>query len=349
MKRPTISDIAQRAGVTKAAVSFALNGRPGVSAATRERILAIAEEIGFQPSSAARALTVGEAGAFGLVIDRPAGTLGLEPSLMRLVSGIQAELALHQATLLFTVTSGADAEIELYQHWWAQRRVDGVFVVDLRVNDPRIPAIEKLRMPAVVIGPPGGAGPLPSVWPDDRAAADIAVGYLAAQGHQRIALVGDQAAYWQSKLRRDAFEASAVVAGLTAFTAEADSAAGHGAQATLGLLGSAEPPTAILYDSDVLAAAGLAVAQRRGTAVPGEVSILSWDDSALCELVHPALTALRGDVAAAGSAAARMLRELAAGGEPESLAEAAPLLQVRMSSGPAGIPAVAVPRSRLTA
>jgi DNA-binding LacI/PurR family transcriptional regulator len=237
--------------------------------------------------------------------------------------------------------------------------VDGVFVVDLRVNDPRIPAIEKLRMPAVVIGPPGGAGPLPSVWPDDRAAADIVVGYLAAQGHQRIALVGGQAAYWQSKLRRDAFEAAAAVAGLTAFTVEADSgaggsaaggsAAGGSAQATLGLLGSAEPPTAILYDSDVLAAAGLAVAQRRGTAVPGEVSILSWDDSALCELVHPALTALRGDVAAAGTAAARMLRELAAGGEPESLAEAAPLLQVRMSSGPAGIPAVAVPRSRLTA
>ena len=68
MKRPTITDIAQQAGVTKAAVSFALNGQPGVSAATRERILAIAEEIGFQPSSAARALTAGKAGAFGLVI-----------------------------------------------------------------------------------------------------------------------------------------------------------------------------------------------------------------------------------------------------------------------------------------
>ena len=59
MKRPTIADIAARAGVTKAAVSFALNGQPGVSAATRERILAIAEEVGFQPNSAAKALTAG--------------------------------------------------------------------------------------------------------------------------------------------------------------------------------------------------------------------------------------------------------------------------------------------------
>jgi DNA-binding LacI/PurR family transcriptional regulator len=344
MKHPTISDIAQRAGVTKAAVSFALNGRPGVSAATRERILAIAEEIGFQPSSAARALTGGKAGAFGLVIDRPARTLGIEPFLMRLVSGIQAELAPHQVTLLFTMTEDSDAEIELYRQWWAQRRVDGVFVVDLRVNDPRVPALEKLRMPAVVLGAPAGAGSLPSVWSDERAAADVAVGYLAAQGHQRIALVGGPAAFWQSKLRRDAFEGAAAAAGLKAFTVEADSAAAPGAQATAGLLGSAEPPTAILYDSDVLAAAGLAVAQRTGLSVPGEVSILSWDDSALCELVHPALTALRGDVAGAGSTAARMLRELAAGGEPQSVVESPPLLHPRMSSGPVGVPVVAAPR-----
>ena len=93
MKRPTIADIARRAGVTKAAVSFALNGQPGVSAATRERILAIADEIGFQPNSAARALSDGRAGAFGLIIDRPARTLGVEPCFMQLISGIQAELS----------------------------------------------------------------------------------------------------------------------------------------------------------------------------------------------------------------------------------------------------------------
>ena len=93
MKRPTIADIARRAGVTKAAVSFALNGQPGVSAATRERILAIAGEIGFQPNSAARALSDGRAGAFGLIIDRPARTLGVEPYFTQLISGIQAELS----------------------------------------------------------------------------------------------------------------------------------------------------------------------------------------------------------------------------------------------------------------
>src|SRR5438105_9870356 len=129
MKRPTIADIAQRAGVTKAAVSFALNGQPGVSAATRERIIAIAAEVGFQPSSAARALSDGKAGAFGLVIDRPARTLGSEAFFMQLISGIQGELTSSYMSLLFTMAEDQAAEIEMYRTWWAQRRVDGVFLV----------------------------------------------------------------------------------------------------------------------------------------------------------------------------------------------------------------------------
>jgi DNA-binding LacI/PurR family transcriptional regulator len=286
---------------------------------------------------------------FGLVIDRPARTLGIEPFFMQLVSGIQSDLAAHQALLQFTMTEDVNAEIELYQQWWAQRRIDGVFVVDLQVDDRRIAAIEKLRMPAVVIGTPRGAGSLPAIWQDDRAAVDLVVGYLAAHGHRRIARVGGRAAYWHSVLRRDAFAAATAVAGLAAFSVEADYTAEHGAQATVGLLGSAEPPTAILYDNDVMAAAGLGVAQRMGVGVPDGVSILSWDDSALCELMHPALTALRRDIAGAGATSARMLRELAVGGHPESVLEATPVLQARSSSGPAGVADTAARRSRLTA
>ena len=346
MKRPTIADIAQRAGVTKAAVSFALNGQPGVSAATRERILAIAQEIGFQPNSAARALTAGKAEAFGLIIDRPARTLG----------GIQAELTRQHVTLLFTMAEDQDAEIEMYRRWWAQRRVDGVFVVDLQVNDRRIPVLEELHMPAVVVGTPAGAGRLPAVWQDDRAGVESVVSHLAGLGHRRIARVGGFARYWHSKLRSEAFAEVAATAGLEAISVEADYSAEHGAQATRALLGSPVPPTAILYDNDVMAAAGLGVAQRLGVDVPGEISIVSWDDSALCEVIHPALTALRRDIAAAGTQAARMLQEMTAGRRPANWPEALPTLEVRESSGPArpatapARPAAATPRrSRLTA
>ncbi|MGH3171196.1 MAG: LacI family DNA-binding transcriptional regulator [Trebonia sp.] len=335
MRRPTITDIAQQAGVTKAAVSFALNGQPGVSAATRERILAIAEEIGFQPNSAARALTAGRAGAFGFILDRPARTLGIEPYFMQLIAGIQSELAGHHVTLLFTLAEDQDDEIEMYRQWWAQRRVDGVFVVDLQVEDRRIPVLEKLNMPAVVVGTPRGSGSLPAVWQDDHAAVETVIRHLAGLGHRRIARVGGFGKYWHSALRKQAFAEVAATAGVHAVSMEGDYSAEFGGEATRSLLESATPPTAILYDSDVMAVAGLGMAQRLGVSVPSGLSIVSWDDSVLCELIHPAVTALRRDIAAVGETAARMLREMAADGAPAHVAEPDPEFVTRESTGPA--------------
>ncbi len=332
MRRPTIADIARRAGVTKAAVSFALNGQPGVSAATRERILAIAAEIGFEPSSAARALSDGRAGAFGLVIDRPARTLGSEVFFRQLISGIQAELARNHITLLFTLAEDRAEEIRLYRVWWAQRKVDGVFLVDLQVRDRRIRALEELGMPAVVLGTPRGSGSLPAVWQDDRAVTETVVGYLAGLGHRRIARVGGFARYWHSRLRTDALARVAGAAGIEAISVAADYTAEHGAQATQDLLKRDAPPTAIVYDNDVMAVAGLGAAQRMGVAVPADLSIVVWDDSAICEVVHPALTALRRDIPAAGACAARMLREAFEGVPPADVLEALPALLVRDST-----------------
>lgn len=339
MKRPTIADVARRAGVTKAAVSFALNGQPGVSAATRERILAIADEVGFKPSSAARALSDGRSGAFGLVIDRPARTLGIEPFFMQLISGIQAELSPHHVTLLFTMAEDQAAEIEMYRTWWAQRKVDGVFLVDLQLRDRRVPVLKELSMPAVAIGHPRGAGGLPAVWQDDRAATTMVVGHLAGHGHKRIARVGGFPRYWHSKLRTDAFARVAEAAGLGAVSVAADYTAEHGVEATLALLDGSEPPTAILYDNDVMAVAALGAALRAGLAVPGDLSIVAWGDSALCELVHPAVTALRWDTAEAGAQAARLLNLAAeGGGVVGSFQEGPPRLMIRDSTGRIGGP-----------
>lgn len=335
MKRPTIADIARRAGVTKAAVSFALNGQPGVSAATRERILAIADEIGFQPNSAARALSDGRAGALGLVIDRPARTLGVEPFFMQLISGIQAELAGDHAALLFTMAEDQAAEIAMYRSWWAQRRVDGVFLVDLQIGDGRIPVLEELAMPAVVIGPPAGAGLLPAVWQDDAAAARSVVEHLIGLGHRRIARVAGISRFWHTKIRTDAFDEAVRAAGAEPLCVEADYTGPAGAEVTRRLLESARPPTAILYDNDLMAVSGLGTAQRMGIEVPAGVSIVAWDDSPLCELVHPPLTALSRDVPAYGAAAARALARAVAGEAVAHCEVPGSRLTVRASTGQA--------------
>ena len=334
VKRPTIADIARQAGVTKAAVSFALNGQPGVSAATRERILAIAQEVGFQPNSAARALSDGRAGAFGLVIDRPARMLGVEPWFTQLISGIQGELSGDHTALLFTMAEDQDAEIAMYRSWWAQRRVDGVLLVDLQIGDRRIGVLEQLRMPAVVIGDPAGAGSLPAVWQDDAAATRAVVEYLAGAGHRRIARVTGIPRFWHTKIRTDAFRAAAQAVGVQAVLLEGDYTGENGAAATRQLLLGAEPPTAIVYDNDLMAVSGLGAAQQAGVEVPAGLSIVAWDDSAFCEVVHPPLTALTRDVAAYGAHAARVLVQAAAGAEVGHYQEAPAVLTVRGSTGP---------------
>jgi DNA-binding LacI/PurR family transcriptional regulator len=130
----------------------------------------------------------------------------------------------------------------------------------------------------------------------------------------------------------------ASAAGMEAVQAVADYTAEHGAEATRELLSSPRPPTAILYDNDVMAVAGLASAQRLGIAVPSDVSIVSWDDSVLCAITHPALTAVGRDIAGIGSTAARMLREMAAGERPAHVREARADLVARGSTGPARQP-----------
>ncbi len=335
MKRPTIADVAKRAGVTKAAVSFALNDQPGVSAATRERILAITAEVGFQPSSAARALSDGRANAFGLVIGRPGRLLGIEPYFMQLISGIQAELARQRMTLLFTLAEDHEAEMALHRAWWAQRRVDGVFLVDLQSDDPRVPVLEGLRMPAFAMGAPQAAGSLPAVSLNIQAATALIVGHLADLGHRRIGRVTGLPRYWHTQARTAALTEAAARAGIEITAAEGDYSGPAGARATRELLSlRPEPPTAILYDSDVMAVAGLGEAQRLGIEVPAGLSIVAWDDSALCELVHPALTALRHDVASVGAEAARRLSKLAAGIPAEGFPEPGPTLMARASTAP---------------
>jgi DNA-binding LacI/PurR family transcriptional regulator len=334
VKRPTIADVARRAGVTKAAVSFALNGQPGVSAATRQRILRIAAEVGWQPNSAARALSDGRAGAFGLVIDRPASTLGIEPFFTQLISGIQDELSRDHIALLFTMAQDQHAEAELYRTWWAQRRVDGVFLVDLQVNDTRVALLEGLGLPTIVLGSPRGSGTLPAVWTDDAHSANAVVAHFVALGHRRLARVTGLPHFWHTKIRTDAFDAAARAAGVSATFLEADYTSEHGAEATRELLRSPAPPTAILYDNDVMALAGLNAAQRMGRRIPDDVSILAWEDSPLCELVHPALTALHRDVPAYGAHAARHLLAASRGQQPDDQAEHQSVLVERGSTAP---------------
>ncbi|GAA4951847.1 LacI family DNA-binding transcriptional regulator [Streptomonospora halophila] len=334
MRRPTIADIAQAAGVSKGSVSYALNGRPGVSEATRVRVLSIAEELGWAPSTAARALSDGRADAIGLVVDRPARTIGLEPFFMELMSGVQTALSEISTSLLLQVAADQEHEIRTYRQWHAQRRVDGVLVVDLLSGDRRPAALAEIGLPAVVVGGPLPDAAQPFVWSDDAAWTAMALRHLADLGHRRVARVAGPPALLHTSRRTRAFEEAAAELGLERHTVvHADYTDEAGADATRRLLSGVPRPTALMFDNDLMAVAGLSVAQEMGFALPADLSVVAWDDSPLCRMTRPPLTAIGRDVKGYGEQAARVLLELVAGGAPGNRRGAEARLVPRASTG----------------
>jgi DNA-binding LacI/PurR family transcriptional regulator len=307
--RVTIKDIAERAGVSKGAVSYALNGRPGVSDGTRDRILAIADELGWYPNRAARALSAARADACGLVLVRPARTIALEPFFMEFIAGVESELASHSIALMLQLVRDVHEEIEVYRRWFGEHRVDGVLVVDLRLDDPRVDELARIGLPAVVVGGPVKNRVLPAIWHDEASVVTEAIRYLAALGHERVAHVSGVADFVHTQQRLEAFRRAVDELGLEGEIVETDYSAEAGSRATRNLLSSPTPPSAILFDSDLLAVTGLGVAQQMGFSVPDDVSIVGWDDSLISQVVHPPLTAITRDITAYGVAAVRHLLE----------------------------------------
>jgi DNA-binding LacI/PurR family transcriptional regulator len=291
----------------------------------------IAQEVGWTPNNAARALTGVGSATVGLVISRPASVLGVEPFFMSFISGIESVLGERGFALLLQVAPDLDRELETYRRWWSARRVDGVFVVDLRLDDPRLAHLVDLGLPAVVVGDAAHAGPLAAVWSDDAQAADEAVRHLAAFGHRRIAHITGPEYLVHTRVRSDAFREAAASEGMSEVTASTDYTLDAGMAATRAVLDLADPPTALVFDNDLMAVGAVRVAAERGLQVPTHVSILAWDDSPLCRLTNPPLSALSRDVAAYGADAAAVLLDAIAGAPVTALRSSVPRLVQRGS------------------
>jgi len=308
-KRVTIADIAREAGVSPGAVSFALNGRPGVSEQTRQRILEVAERHQWRPSSTARALVGSRAGVVGFAVNRPARTLGTEAFFTDLIAGVQSALAERRIGLQLVVVQSLDDEIDTYRRWRSANQVDGVLVLDPREGDPRPDLLRELGLPAIVIGgrPSTGTGPA-TIWLDDADAAQSVFGYLAGLGHRHVVYLSGPAEYEHARLRAGVLAemADRDVVGETIAT---DYSPREVSAVMRSLLSRRERPTAVVFDNDVMAIAGLRVTQEMGVAVPGELSLASFDDSAVTDLIHPSITCLTRDTFQVGERAAEFLLE----------------------------------------
>jgi LacI family repressor for deo operon, udp, cdd, tsx, nupC, and nupG len=328
--RPTIDDVARRAGVSPAAVSFAVNGRPGVGAETRDRILRAAGELGWHPNAPARALGGARARAIGLVLARDPAELEADAFFVRFLSGLERTLAPRDHALLLQLTGEVDPGV--YARLAATGRVDAVVLTDIERDDPRYAVCEAAGLPAVVAGHPGPACPFP--WIETRHGDGMAAAarHLAELGHERIGFLGARRsldyvqvrlARWRAALRDAGRAPGPVVC----------ARAGEPPAATAARM-LASDVTAVAATSDRLALALARKARADGRRVPEDLSILGFDDSALAALAAPPLTSVRVDYAEFGAAAATALLGLIEGATavPAPLSE--PELVLRASTAP---------------
>jgi LacI family repressor for deo operon, udp, cdd, tsx, nupC, and nupG len=337
--RPTIADVARRAGVSRSAVSFAINGRPGVGEETRARILRTAEELGWRPSVSARALSRAQAGSIGLVLVREPDRLEFDDFFVRFLAGVQRTLMERDyAVLLQMMSPNAAGSLDAYRHLVRSGRIDGMLVTDVRFDDPRFELLAESGLPTAVAGRPVGECPFPAL--DTRHAEGMAqlVKHLIAIGHRSVAFIGDdpnlehvaaRRTAWMNTLREAGLEP-----GLSASVVPEDPAA---QAATTRILRASPRPTAIAYTSDMLALAGVATARKLGLDVPGDVSITGFDDSPVSALSSPPLTTMTVDPAGFGEAAAGLLLAEIEGAPPPPFEPAAPELIVRRSSAPPSV------------
>lgn len=295
-RRATISDVARLAKTSKGTVSFVLNGRPGVGAQTRERVLAAIEELGWQPSQLARSLSTSQANAFGLVLARKAETLRTDSFFAPFIAGVEHGISESDYALLLRFVADEQAEEAAYRSLATGARVDGVILADLRCQDSRIALLTELGLPAVTLNRPDVDSPFVSVCDDDLAGLRASVEHLISLGHRRIAHISGPLGYLHT-VRRRACWAETVRAGggEPGPFAESDFTAAGGAEATRALLELpvGERPTAIVYGNDTMAVAGMVVAQSMGFVLPRDLSVIGFDDTELAAYVAPALTTVR--------------------------------------------------------
>lgn len=333
--RPRSRDIAKRLGVSETAVSFALNGRAGISDDTRNRILAMIDELGWTPNYAARALSGSRSFTVGLVIARTTQDVGSEAFFLQLMTGMQASLSTAHYGLLFQVVSSLDEEIDVYRRWRNEGRVDGLVLIDLRSNDPRPSALARLGLPAILAGGPDPSGVISSVSIDDALAMGLAVDHLRALGHHRIAYVTGSVEMLHVQHRVDAIHALARRHRLGQVWVErTDFSTGAAIAVTEGLLAAPRRPSAIIYENEVLAVAGLSVLHAKGADIPRDIAVVSLEDSIICTATRPQLTSLHRDTWEFGKEVADHLLLKIGGQEPPSTHERAPALAVRRSTDP---------------
>ncbi len=336
-----MQDIASAAGVSQSTVSRVLTGAPNaipINPATRERILEVARQMHYRPNPLARGLRGAHTMLLGVIVREIT-----DPFFAWAVDAISSEANRRGYNVVLGTAHGKADEAIALRAVLETRHCDAILLLGDTSDQPRL--LEDLRDTNInVVGLWQGSVRVPGISTvnvDNRAGMEALMKHVLGLGHRRLAFIGG--GFGEGPLlgdigeRRAAFLDLMARAGLPVdddYVCEIGNNLGGGATAFEALMSLPARPTAIIASTDLLAIGAIYSAGRMGMTVPGDISIVGFDDLPMAEFTNPALTTLRqpmSGMAAAGVAAAI---DNADGGEVPIFKLLAPSLVVRESSGP---------------
>jgi DNA-binding LacI/PurR family transcriptional regulator len=327
-QRPRLEDVAARVGVSTASVSLVLRGAPGPSAATRERVLRAAAELGYRVDRTASMLARRRRHLLGVMLDVR------NQFHAELVEEIQDEAdRIGYEVVLSTLTRGRNEDRAIGT--LLDFRCEALLLIGPDATDP---ALGKLatQVPAVVIGRHVGDAGVDVVRSADDVGVGEAISHLVELGHERIAFV-DGGRGVVAAARRRGYRTAIRRASLAPRIIRGDHTEEGGIRAGKELASAAERPTAVVASNDRCAVGLLDALIRSGLDVPGDISIVGYDDSTLARLAHIDLTTVNQDAPAqARHAVAAAVSRLDEGRDERREVVLRPHLVVRGSTAPPG-------------
>ncbi|WP_329625084.1 LacI family transcriptional regulator [Streptomyces sp. NBC_01255] len=318
--RPTLEEVAARAGVGRGTVSRVINGSPKVSEQAKAAVEQAVAELGYVPNRAARALAGSRTDAVALVIPETEARLFAEPYFLDIIRGVSTELADADKQLLLTLIR-SDQERQRFEQYLAAQRVDGVLLVSVHGDDPLPDQVRALGLPAVLNGRRREDERVAFVDSDNTGAGRTAVAHLAARGRRGIATITGPLDMYVARCRLDGYREGLAEAGLApdeALVANGDFTEEGGRRAMRELLDRRPGLDAVFAASDVMAAGARGVLREAGRRVPEDVALVGVDDSAVARHMDPPLTSVRQPIEEMGRTMARLLlQEIAEPSEPD--------------------------------
>lgn len=319
-KRTTSFDVARLAGVSRSTVSFVLNNVPGISIseATRQRVLAAAEELKYHPNATGRKLVRGKSYTLGLVLRQSPEQIFADSLLLQVMLGIEqaaAQQGFH--VLLKPLEPNTDAD---YTQLVQENYVDGIILSGPRQDDVQIVQLHQDGFPVILMGQlPGSA--IPFVDIDAVEGAATAVRHLISLGRQRIAMITNAPLeYTSAQQRRDGYLSALRQADIEeepSLVREGNYTPESGVAAMVTLLELEPCPSAVFVASDVVAMGAVQAIKRAGLRIPEDVAVAGFDDIPLAKYYDPPLTTIRLPAFGLGWAVGERLVRLIQGEELE--------------------------------